>query len=455
MDSFRTGFPLPFFVFVPVVLWATFFPAAPAVDLLVFALLPPLVIHCIISLSERNLASPNRSLFVLLLVSYLLAAAWIGFFAGERSVPAAGRLGLTGGDPLEVLAASRDGGKNWEVVWRESTAEWGAEKAAFRRNGAGVRSAAAEGEESWIRVPLELGPVPKTGRLEYTLKDLAVSQNDNETLLALVEVAPYEPAGGLPGGGLIEGGKTIRSWLPRNFRFLHAGFLLAVLVMAGTTPHAVRRSRWTGPLIARLKSSGKRDRETEGTVNPAGAVSAELLENICQGVVILDTSYRFLSINDGALAIFGYPRSSLIGRRVDEYILFDGAEGKIEEAEMLGGSELGRNTLPVRCLCRRGSYVDCLFTFSPLTDVREERIGYIAAITDAGWLEGVAETYGLTAREREIVRHLVRGESYGEMADELCISTATLKTHIHHIYRKTGVKNRLRLVEMARGIPKT
>lgn len=51
---------------------------------------------------------------------------------------------------------------------------------------------------------------------------------------------------------------------------------------------------------------------------------------------------------------------------------------------------------------------------------------------------------GLTAREVEVLRLLVRGLSYKEIAEELVISRRTAGAHVEHIYAKLGVSNRAR-----------
>jgi HD-GYP domain-containing protein (c-di-GMP phosphodiesterase class II) len=51
---------------------------------------------------------------------------------------------------------------------------------------------------------------------------------------------------------------------------------------------------------------------------------------------------------------------------------------------------------------------------------------------------------GLTPREVEVLRLLVRGLSYKEIAQELVISRKTAGSHVEHIYAKLGVSNRAR-----------
>ena len=56
------------------------------------------------------------------------------------------------------------------------------------------------------------------------------------------------------------------------------------------------------------------------------------------------------------------------------------------------------------------------------------------------------ESYGLTARESEVVLLLARGMSTKEMAADLCISAHTVNDHIKVIFTKTGVSSRGELV---------
>lgn len=51
-----------------------------------------------------------------------------------------------------------------------------------------------------------------------------------------------------------------------------------------------------------------------------------------------------------------------------------------------------------------------------------------------------------TGREREIVDLLMRGMSNRQIAQALGIAEATVKKHLHHVYRKLGVRSRALLI---------
>ena len=56
---------------------------------------------------------------------------------------------------------------------------------------------------------------------------------------------------------------------------------------------------------------------------------------------------------------------------------------------------------------------------------------------------------GLTAREVEVLRLVVRGMTNTQIAQELVLSKKTVATHLTHIFNKTNSENRAAAVAFA------
>src|SRR6185436_5064598 len=64
--------------------------------------------------------------------------------------------------------------------------------------------------------------------------------------------------------------------------------------------------------------------------------------------------------------------------------------------------------------------------------------------------EAFLTKYNITDREREIILKVVQGKSNADIANELFISLATVKTHLHNIYRKIDIDSRFDLLARVR-----
>jgi DNA-binding NarL/FixJ family response regulator len=63
--------------------------------------------------------------------------------------------------------------------------------------------------------------------------------------------------------------------------------------------------------------------------------------------------------------------------------------------------------------------------------------------------EAATQPEGLTARELEVLQLIASGMSNTDIAHTLVLSHATVKTHINHIFAKTGVRDRAQAVRYA------
>ena len=64
------------------------------------------------------------------------------------------------------------------------------------------------------------------------------------------------------------------------------------------------------------------------------------------------------------------------------------------------------------------------------------------------WAQSIHSDY-LTAREHEIIRHVARGLTNREIAEQLVVSSNTVRSHLDHIYEKLGVHTRTAAVAAA------
>lgn len=62
----------------------------------------------------------------------------------------------------------------------------------------------------------------------------------------------------------------------------------------------------------------------------------------------------------------------------------------------------------------------------------------------------IAEEYRLTPKEAEILLPLSQGRSIPYLAEQLCVTEGTVRTHVYHIYQKLDVHNRQELIDLIR-----
>ncbi|NLE72836.1 MAG: response regulator transcription factor [Actinomycetales bacterium] len=126
----------------------------------------------------------------------------------------------------------------------------------------------------------------------------------------------------------------------------------------------------------------------------------------------------------------------------EEYVT--GALAAGADAFLLKDTDPGTLVACVRTVGRGGSLLDPAIT--PLV-VRQWRAGLRAApASDAGLRAAVD---ALTPREVDVLRAVARGASNADVAAELDVTTATVKSHVHALLRKLGVTHRAALVVAA------
>jgi DNA-binding NarL/FixJ family response regulator len=107
-------------------------------------------------------------------------------------------------------------------------------------------------------------------------------------------------------------------------------------------------------------------------------------------------------------------------------------DDKIFRAICAGASGYLLKTAPVREIA--AAIRDTLDGGSPMNSRIARRV--LAMFTK---LAPEQKDYGLTAREKEILQHMVAGHIKKEIADRMSLSVHTVNTHMRHIYEKLHV----------------
>lgn len=75
---------------------------------------------------------------------------------------------------------------------------------------------------------------------------------------------------------------------------------------------------------------------------------------------------------------------------------------------------------------------------------------FISATSDeAASARAIAATYGLTTAETRVLEEMLSGKTIAELAGQLGVTTATARTHLSHIFAKTGVQRQSALLRLA------
>jgi DNA-binding NarL/FixJ family response regulator len=71
-----------------------------------------------------------------------------------------------------------------------------------------------------------------------------------------------------------------------------------------------------------------------------------------------------------------------------------------------------------------------------------------AKIRTEAALDQILAKFNISPREKEIIVLLLKGKTNKEIADPLFIELSTVKIHIHHIFKKLGIRNRAQLLRL-------
>jgi PAS domain S-box-containing protein len=172
-------------------------------------------------------------------------------------------------------------------------------------------------------------------------------------------------------------------------------------------------------------------------------------------ILLVDDQRRIVEVNDPALALVARSRAELIGKSIVQVIdPSERAESAREwQAFLHAGEYVGARDL----LRADGSAVAIDFA-ARLADVDGRRLAiYVMLATDgpatgASWPAPRASRSSsrpLTGREREVVTLIAMGRETSQIAQELHVSSETVRTHVRNAMAKLGAHTRAQLVAIA------
>jgi PAS domain S-box-containing protein len=170
-------------------------------------------------------------------------------------------------------------------------------------------------------------------------------------------------------------------------------------------------------------------------------------------MVLLDEQRRHVDVNGAYVKLSGYPRDELIGRHV-----WDVVEGgpRLSQPQWLATIARGEFTGEAGLVCADGTTVTVQYAGHTEVVTGQRRVLFVVLSTSR-WGRHSRRDAGdsgperLSARELEIVRLVAAGETGPEIADQLHITHATVRTHVRNAMVKVGARSRAHLVAKALG----
>ena len=171
-------------------------------------------------------------------------------------------------------------------------------------------------------------------------------------------------------------------------------------------------------------------------------------------MALVDLRRRLVDANGAYVRLLGYNRSALIGRPIAEFVVGGPVLSAVEWKRALAE---GRSSGQAELVCADGGHA--AVQWAATTEVvTGQRMTLVVVLSTSRWgarfrrtLAPGASPTALSKREREIVRLVALGDTGPEIADELQISHATVRTHVRNAMSKTESRSRAHLVAKALG----
>jgi PAS domain S-box-containing protein len=183
----------------------------------------------------------------------------------------------------------------------------------------------------------------------------------------------------------------------------------------------------------------------------------QVFERSRSPMALMTEDLEYVDVNPVHAQIYGRSREDVVGTRLDDYLPPD--EAKTLARNRKGYVCTGELSGERKYVRADGSVVRVEYA-AYAEEITGRRLGlFVSQIVDEEDQNGIepevvaANGEGLSPREGEVVRLVALGMTSRQIAEELTVSTETVRTHIRNALAKTGTRTRAQLVAkvMARG----
>jgi PAS domain S-box-containing protein len=173
-----------------------------------------------------------------------------------------------------------------------------------------------------------------------------------------------------------------------------------------------------------------------------------IFHNSSNPIALFDEERVCVEVNAAICDLLGRSREEIVGRRLDEFMTAEDREAVAAEWQQLWElGEWSRERDYVRPDGKRVRVQGAAQTGE--VDGRRLGVGVLLKVPVEDVFGRSAALGALTARERDVVRLVALGRTSPQIAEELMISTATVRTHVRNAMAKTASHTRAQLVAAA------
>jgi len=172
-------------------------------------------------------------------------------------------------------------------------------------------------------------------------------------------------------------------------------------------------------------------------------------------MAIIDRERRYVEVNPCHTKVFGRSRDEIVGTLVDDYLPPE--ELPTVDAEYHQFTRDGEFSNERAYVKADGSVVRVQYAVCTEKVTGHDLAFFVSHVMEGADAEkdepesGVRNGEGLSPREREVVQQVALGLTSRQIAEELTVSTETVRTHIRNALAKTGTRTRAQLVAQVMG----